>query len=72
MPILYVDTFEMYTEAYEFAKKFNMKTSYDGHYVALARRQGVSLYTADKKLVNIAKPHYSFVRYVDEEEGPAV
>lgn len=64
LPIRYLDTYEMHREAFEFARRFDAKTAYDGHYVALARREGVPLITADKKLVNTAQHHFSFVKYV--------
>jgi predicted nucleic acid-binding protein len=67
LPIRYVDTFEMHLEAFEFARRFDAKTSYDGHYVSLARREGVPLITADKKLVNAAQFHNPFVRFVMDE-----
>lgn len=72
MPIHFVDTYDMHVEAYEFARRFDAKTSYDGHYVALAQREGVTLFTADKKLVNICRPHFPFVRYIMDEEGPTL
>jgi len=67
LPIRYVDTYEMHRKAFEFARRFDTKTSYDGHYVALAEREGAPLITADRKLVNTAQFHYPFVRHVMDE-----
>ena len=67
LPINYIDTNAMHREAYEFAKRYDARTSYDGHYVALARQENALLVTADKKLVNVAKHHHPFVQYVLDE-----
>jgi predicted nucleic acid-binding protein len=67
LPINYIDTYAMHREAYEFARRFNARTSYDGHYIALARQENAGLVTADKRLVNIAKHHYPFLQYVLDE-----
>lgn len=66
LPIRYFDTFEMHVQAFRFARRFDKKTSYDGHYVALAENERVSLITADKKLVNTARHHCDFIHYVME------
>jgi predicted nucleic acid-binding protein len=52
--------------AWEFGKALNAPRLYDMHYVALAEMEGCDLWTADRRLANLAAPRAPFVRWVGD------
>jgi predicted nucleic acid-binding protein len=66
LPIRYFDTLDLGAETLEFARLLNGKTSYDAHYLALAKREQVTFYTADHRLANASRGRFEFVRDVME------
>ena len=66
VPIALVDTLDLLAEILEFARLLNGKTSYDAHYLALAKREDVIFYTADHRLANASRGRFEFVRDVME------
>jgi predicted nucleic acid-binding protein len=58
--------------AWQVGKALNAPRLYDMHYVALAELEGCELWTADRRLANLAAPHAPFVRWVgDVPEVPS-
>jgi predicted nucleic acid-binding protein len=64
LPIRYVEDEALHLDALRIAQLLNMPAAYDAHYLALAQREQVDLYTLDKKLVNLVGRRLNFVRYV--------
>jgi predicted nucleic acid-binding protein len=65
LPITFLGDTWLHHDALALAGKFDLKASYDAHYVALARHLGAELWTLDKRLYNAVHPHLQFVRLVD-------
>lgn len=66
MPIEYFDGLRLLPETLEFARQLDAESSYDAHYLSLAKREGVLLYTADHRLADASKGRFHFVRDVLE------
>jgi len=47
---------DLHRRAAQIAQTFNLPATYDAHYLALAERLGVELWTADAHLVNALQP----------------
>jgi len=54
------------TQAMEFAHQLNLPTTYDAHYLALALHENCEYWTADKRLWNIVKGKFSWVRWFSD------
>jgi len=54
------------TQAMEFAHQLNLPATYDAHYLALALHENCEYWTADKRLWNIVKGKFSWVRWFSE------
>lgn len=52
--------------AWRLGKTLNAPRLYDMYYVALAESENCELWSADRRLVNLAGRHLSFVRWVGE------
>lgn len=65
LPITYLSDTLVHHDALALAGRFDLKASYDAHYVALARHHHAELWTLDKRLYNTLHPHLDFVRLVD-------
>lgn len=62
LPIQLREPDELYTIAWQFAKRFNRPTIYDSLYLALAAIVDCELWTADHRLANAVSLHLSWVR----------
>jgi predicted nucleic acid-binding protein len=54
----------LHETAFELANQFNLPTSYDAHYLALAQHLNCDFYTADKRLYNTVKNQISWIKLV--------
>ena len=55
-PVELVGEAAMHQRARELAARYKLSATYDAHYLALAERMGIDLYTADTRLVNALLP----------------
>jgi predicted nucleic acid-binding protein len=55
------------TQAMEFAHQLNLPATYDAHYLALALHENCEYWTADKRLWNIVKGKFSWVRWFSDD-----
>jgi len=56
LPIQLFGDADLHRQAKSLAKKYSLNATYDAHYLALAERMGIVLYTADARLVNTLQP----------------
>ena len=54
------------TQAMEFAHQLNLPATYDAHYLALALHENCEYWTADKRLWNIVKGKFGWVRWFSD------
>ena len=54
------------TQAMEFAHQLNLPATYDAHYLALALHENCEYWTADKRLWNIVKGRFDWVRWFSD------
>lgn len=54
----------LHQEAFELANCYHLSATYDAHYLALAQRLQVELWTADKRLFNSVSPYISWVKLI--------
>ena len=55
----------LHQEASKIANLYNLSATYDAHYLALAQRLQVELWTADKRLFNAVSQSLSWVKLID-------
>ncbi|MEA5512317.1 type II toxin-antitoxin system VapC family toxin [Crocosphaera sp. UHCC 0190] len=55
----------LHQEALKLANLYNLSATYDAHYLALAQRLQVELWTADKRLFNTVSPSLSWVKLLE-------
>ena len=55
-PVELVGEASLHQRARELAARYKLSATYDAHYLALAERMGIDLYTADARLVNALIP----------------
>jgi predicted nucleic acid-binding protein len=55
-PVELVGEAALHQRARELAARYKLSATYDAHYLALAERMGIDLYTADTRLVNALLP----------------
>lgn len=55
---------ELHQQALEIAQRQNLSTTYDAHYLALAERLGIELWTVDLRLFNAVRSTLSWVNIV--------
>jgi predicted nucleic acid-binding protein len=67
LPLTYNDDPSDHLAALAHARRYQSKTSYDGHYIALALRLECELFTADKRLFNAVQHAYPWVHFVEPE-----
>ncbi len=48
----------LHEEALQISRQMRLSATYDAHYLALSRRLGTELWTADKKLVRAVRDHF--------------
>lgn len=56
LPVELIGDEGLHMRAYELAAQYNLPAAYDAHYLALAERLDVDLWTADARLVNALQP----------------
>ena len=56
LPIELVGEADLHQRAKDLAAKYNLPAAYDAHYLALAERLEVELWTADARLFNAVQP----------------
>jgi predicted nucleic acid-binding protein len=65
LPVSLEGNAELHRQARRLAERWNLPAAYDAHYLALAERLGVDLFTCDQRLYNILLPfHLPWVRLV--------
>lgn len=57
--------------ALELTYTHHLPSTYDGHYLALAEREGCTLWTADRRLWNSVGKALSWVQYLADYQPPA-
>lgn len=55
---------QLHQEAVMIAVSVSLPAVYDAHYLALAQRFSVNLYTCDKRLFNSVKSNFNWVKFV--------
>lgn len=55
----------LHQEAIKIAVSLSLPAVYDSHYLALARRYSIQLYTCDKRLFNSVKSAFNWLIYID-------
>ena len=65
LPFLLLDVMPIVTRALEIAEQYNQR-SYDCIYVSLAEREGMELWTGDRRLYNALNHHFAFVRWIGD------
>jgi len=58
-----IDT-DLLERGYELATRFNLPTSYDAQYLAVAERLGVEFWTADERLFNVVGKELNWIRWL--------
>lgn len=53
-------------DALEIAHTYNLPAAYDAHYLALAAREQCEFWTADERLYNSVKEHFSWVHLMSD------
>ncbi len=64
LPIDYHDEVGLHGEAARIAARFGQAATYDAHYLALAERLGIDLWTTDRRLVKAVGDQLPWVRLV--------
>jgi predicted nucleic acid-binding protein len=64
-----LDTHNLHSESLLIADTFNLPTSYDAYYVALAQTLQFDLWTDDRRLLNNLAGRLPFVRWIGEFSG---
>ena len=54
---------DLHVEAIAFARAYQLKAAYDAHYLALADRLGVELWSSDERLFNSVRHRLPWVRF---------
>lgn len=63
-PVEFYEDDELLKEAYELAVRFNRPRAYDSQYMALANRFQCNFWTADERLVNSVRSHFSRIYWL--------
>ena len=56
---------QLHREALKMAQKYKLPATYDAHYLALAERLGIELWTADKRLYNTVHDSLDWVHFIE-------
>lgn len=59
------------THAWDLGKALNASRLYDMYYLALAEMERCELWTADRRLLNLAAPRWALVRWIGDVETEA-
>jgi predicted nucleic acid-binding protein len=65
LPLTFHDDSGLSVRAFALAAQFNLKATYDAHYLALSEHLGCDLWTTDKRFFNAVNPGYPQVRLVE-------
>ncbi|MGH7965762.1 MAG: type II toxin-antitoxin system VapC family toxin [Candidatus Binatia bacterium] len=65
LPFLLYDVAPIAVRAFTMSRQYNQR-SYDCIYVALAEREGVEVWTGDRRLYNALCAHLAFVRWIGD------
>jgi predicted nucleic acid-binding protein len=63
LPIHLFTNDELHAEAVSFARAYQLKAAYDSHYLALADRLGVELWTSDERLFNSVRHRLNWIHF---------
>jgi predicted nucleic acid-binding protein len=66
LPIRIVDSVDLYRRAFRFARANNLRATYDSVYVVLAQDLKATLWTADRRLVNVLHTSAPWVRWIGD------
>jgi predicted nucleic acid-binding protein len=66
MPIRIREPRDIVQRAWNIGKGLDSPRLYDMYYLALAENEKCELWTADRRLVNLANPRYHFVKWVGQ------
>jgi predicted nucleic acid-binding protein len=56
LPVDLIEDMDLHLQAKAAAEKYDLPATYDAHYLALAERLGIELYSADIRLFNALQP----------------
>jgi len=59
----------LHRSALSIARKCNLKSTYDAHYLALAQDLDADLWTADRRLVNTVAKTFPWIRFLGDYSG---
>jgi predicted nucleic acid-binding protein len=71
LPITLLDPPNLAQHAFELATRFNLPTTYDCHYLALAEHLDCHLWTADERLHNASKDQFPRIRWLGDYPSAA-
>jgi predicted nucleic acid-binding protein len=63
--IMFYSDVLLHTRAMDIAQTYDLKASYDAHYLALAEQLGAEFWTADARLARAMQPHLDWVHIID-------
>jgi predicted nucleic acid-binding protein len=64
-PIRLIDDPALHEQAFALAHALGLPAADDAHYLALAQREGIDFWTADRKLFNAVRYRYPWVHLAD-------
>ena len=62
--IIFYGDAQLHNQAIKIASEYNLPAAYDAHYLALAGRLGIELWTADQRLFNSVNSSLSWVKFL--------
>ncbi|MDJ0737317.1 MAG: type II toxin-antitoxin system VapC family toxin [Nostocaceae cyanobacterium] len=62
--IFYGDA-ELHPQAFEIAQRYSLPATYDAHYLALAERLGIELWTANRRLFNAVQSSLAWIKLLN-------
>jgi predicted nucleic acid-binding protein len=71
LPIQFHHDLDLHWQALAIAGRLTLPAAYDVHYLALAEREGIEFWTADRRLANAIRPHLSWVQFGGTEPSMA-
>lgn len=64
LPLVLANSLELHSSAFRMAGNFNLPSSYDAHYLALAAEMECEFWTADERLYNSVRDRFPLIRWV--------